>query len=677
MGKTSKSKKIKFALLALIYGISIFVLTKNDAEASSASLYLSPPLGTYSVGDTFDVSVYLNTGDNFINAVEAELRFPPGKLQVVTPSAGTSLINIWIGQPQYSNTNGSIVFRGAIPNPGVNVSRGLISTVTFRVRSVGKAVIEFSDSSKVLLNDGGGTDILSNTDGAVLDLVLPPPAGPIIVSSTHPNQSKWYAENSTEFSWTSRGPADAYSYVLNSEPLTVSDNISEGTQNEVIYQSVSDGTHYFHIKSIKDGVWGGTSHYAVNVDTTPPAQFKLVVEPKNITSEQTPVIYFATTDLYSGLSHYEIKILSLSNNGGKVALANGGNFFIETSSPYIPRLALGKYSVIVRAHDVADNVREVSGHIEVLTPIGSALSVARNIWLWLILLLIIVLLFVAYYAYRHWKEHRKIERARVMGGVNQEIIAEKIKELQELQEKYAKGVALVLLLFLLGSAHSAFAENSNPGLPSPVITTYSQAAASDEIFYVGGFEYTASSSVQIYVQNIRTGERYQFNTDTDEKGEWFYVHNDFLPSGNYELWVQAQIGDLSSAPSAKYSFVVEPTVIKFGGTRISLETIYLLVSVLLLLAIFALIIIARFHSRYATAKRAQLMREIRQMDESIKVGFAVLKNDIERELKIIHQMKLAGTIAKRELENEKIMMEDLEKVKHHIRDEIWEIRHIS
>ena len=251
-----KEKTQSTALKALIIILFVFIWSahaqKAQAEAE-ASLYLLPSSGNYAVGDTFDVSVFINTGGQYVNALQASLSFPADKLQIVSPSAGQSVISVWVGQPSYSNTGGIISFQGAIPNPGLNVRQGLISTITFRVKSTGKAIINFTDDSKVLLNDGKGTDALHSTSGAIFNLVLPPPQGPIVTSSTHPDQSRWYATDSALLEWATDEKTEYYSYILDDEPISVPDDIPEPNRQTVSYSNVPDGVHYFHIKAHREG----------------------------------------------------------------------------------------------------------------------------------------------------------------------------------------------------------------------------------------------------------------------------------------------------------------------------------------------------------------------------------------------------------------------------------------
>ena len=160
---------------AFVIAFCFLFLSADLAQATT--LTIGPAGGTFSVGSTFDVSIFVNTQGKTINALEINLQFPPDKLQVASSLAGQSIISVWTSQPRFNNQNGTILIAGGIPG-GINMSNGLITTITFRVRSVGGANIKFSDETKVLLNDGFGTEDLSQTNNGVYQLVLPPPAGP-------------------------------------------------------------------------------------------------------------------------------------------------------------------------------------------------------------------------------------------------------------------------------------------------------------------------------------------------------------------------------------------------------------------------------------------------------------------------------------------------------------------
>lgn len=80
------------------------------------------------------------------------------------------------------------------------------------------------------------------------------------------------SNNSPEFNWT---PNDAgvtdYSYVLDGNPDTIPDEISEGSSTSVTYTGVLDGIWYFHLRSMDGGNnWGPANHHWIMIDTTGP-----------------------------------------------------------------------------------------------------------------------------------------------------------------------------------------------------------------------------------------------------------------------------------------------------------------------------------------------------------------------------------------------------------------------
>lgn len=297
----------RFVTIAIVFCSLLFLAHQVEA----ASLKLGPSAGTLTVGSTFDVSVFLDTESETVNALDVALSFPPDKLQIVSPTTGQSIISVWTSQPRFNNLAGTVNLRGGLPG-GIKVSNGLVTTLTFRVRSVGQAVVRFLDDSRVLLHDGKGTDALRDTQSGIYNLILPPPQGPIVVSETHPDQARWYPNSSIILNWASDEAAGGYSYVVNDEPVDIPDDISEGAKSSVVYRDLADGTKYFHIKALRGGVWGGTTHYALNIDTTPPAEFEVKIIPGPRTSRAQPIIQFLTTDVLSGLDHYELKIVPLS-----------------------------------------------------------------------------------------------------------------------------------------------------------------------------------------------------------------------------------------------------------------------------------------------------------------------------------------------------------------------------
>ena len=385
--------KINKLLAIFVLILLVFSMLPKTAEATSASLYLSPSSGSFLVGSTFTISVFLNTEGNEINVVWADLKFPPEILQVTSPIAGTSFITDWLTPPNYSNEKGLISFRGGIPG-GISTSAGLVSSITFRTVASGIAKIKFSDESRILLNDGKGTDILTNIIDGEYQILVPPPEGPVVFSPTHPNPNVWYSDSSPTFSWEKEDGVAGFSWSFSQSPQERPDGTSEGLGTLTSFTNIQNGIWYFHIRQQKDGIWGKTSHVQVRVDTAPPKEFApRVVSYSRLIGYQT-MVYFETTDDFSGLDHYEVSIVDLNE------LESSRSFFTEEISPYkIPYKKAGKYNVIIKAVDKAGNIRESEARFRLITPLityieGKGLEIRGILfpW-WLIGILGVILVF--------------------------------------------------------------------------------------------------------------------------------------------------------------------------------------------------------------------------------------------------------------------------------------------
>ena len=353
---------MKKVLLLLIIFLALFCFRAPNVEASGASLYLSPNSGTFNIGSTFDVSIFINTGEENINAIKADLKFDPKKIQITSPTIGNSFISIWAVPPSFSNTEGYISFQGGIPSPGIKTSSGLISTITFRAIDPGETAIYSTETSQALLDDGKGTNILNSYGKGIYNITILPPEGPNVFSLTHSDQNKWHKDNNPTFLWEKEVGIVGFSYDINKDPLAVPDNQAEGTETSVSYSDLEDGVWYFHIKAKKEEIWGGTSHFLVRIDKGYPASFTIEVNPAEKTSSKQPIISFFTTDAFSGMDHFEIKVVDITiENKGKDA------FFVEANSPYLfSNLEIGSYLVIVRAYDKAGNWQDESVKVEII-----------------------------------------------------------------------------------------------------------------------------------------------------------------------------------------------------------------------------------------------------------------------------------------------------------------------
>jgi len=145
----TKISKLKiFFLLSTFY----FLLS---GSAFAAEVSFDTKTQEIKVNQLFEVSVFINTDEESINAIEGKIIFPRDLLEIKNINDGNSIINFWIEKPK-STSEGQIAFSGIIPG-GYNDSRGLIFSITFLAKKEGNGAIKFGEV-KALRNDGQGTE---------------------------------------------------------------------------------------------------------------------------------------------------------------------------------------------------------------------------------------------------------------------------------------------------------------------------------------------------------------------------------------------------------------------------------------------------------------------------------------------------------------------------------------
>jgi hypothetical protein len=333
----------------------------------AAVLRVAPAAGSYATGGTFTASVYADSSDQAMNAASVVLSFPKDTLEVVSISKTGSVFSLWPAEPSFSNAAGTVSFDGVVLNPGYTGSGGKLLTVTFRARSTGSAHVGFASAS-VLANDGSGTDILSSTGSATYTITgaqVPAPAtpastqptaqpassdfkGPVISSSTHPNQDTWYAHSAPVFSWElPSGTKEVRTLIgeLSSGTPTVS-YIPPITQKTV--DNLDDGTYYFSLRVRTAIGWSTVSRYRIRIDTTPPNSFTIVRA-----QSDTPAVVFETTDSGSGIDHYTVAIDGVTISEHVTATSSAHPYLLSM-------LSSGAHTITVTAVDVAGNTTSSS-----------------------------------------------------------------------------------------------------------------------------------------------------------------------------------------------------------------------------------------------------------------------------------------------------------------------------
>lgn len=341
-----------------IFTFAFFVMAPQFANA--ATLYFSPPSGSYAVGTTLTVGIYVSSADQAMNAASGVISFPRDKLEVTSLSKTGSIFSLWVQGPSFSNNAGTVNFEGIVLNPGFTGSSGRAITITFRSKAAGNAPLTFSSGS-VLANDGKGTNILTGMGDANFaigvvgsgapEIITPAevagtPEAPEINSLTHPDPNKWYTESSAKFSWNVPKDITAVRLLAGRIPNAIPTITYTSPIDSKDVSDLADGIWYFSARLKNSAGWGAVSHFRFQIDTEKPSRFELMEIPrKDLTDPKAKFIFDAEDDT-SGIDHYEIQI----DNESQQAWQDDGSHRYET-----PVLGPGKYTLLAKAVDKAGN----------------------------------------------------------------------------------------------------------------------------------------------------------------------------------------------------------------------------------------------------------------------------------------------------------------------------------
>lgn len=367
-------KKIR-KIFYLLISVSCFLLLIPAAGASGATLYLSPSSGSYTTGNTFLVEIKINSAGQPINAADGTLIFNSNNLEVVSISKGGSIFSLWVQEPSFSNSMNTVSFAGGKPSPGYIGAAGTIISITFRAKAAGTANVTFASGS-ILADDGRGTNVLTNMGGGTYTIsgrTITPipyeepaapgiPRLPVVYSSTHPDENKWYSNNNPEFSWELPEGITDVSFLLHENPTGDPGSGSDGLPSSTGFKDVEDGVWYFHIKFRNEYGWGEILHRKVLIDTAPPLPFEIVIDNEDDETNPTPKFIFETSDTPAGLEYYEV---FLNGKSYEIVPAEDIKNDFYRPSPLPPE----NYSAVIKAFDKAGNYSSASAVFDVL-PFG-------------------------------------------------------------------------------------------------------------------------------------------------------------------------------------------------------------------------------------------------------------------------------------------------------------------
>lgn len=351
-------------------------ITQPDQTIYNSVLGFAPNSEVIDGSSTKQIAVRLASGGEPINAVQIALSFNPKVISVQDISISNSLCQKdLMTEKAINNSLGTVTFGCGLPTPGFGYGIGTVADLVVKAVGRGESAIVFDEvNTRVLANDGLGTDVLRTTapahirvvdaesllSGAVANPAATEdgaPAAPAVFSQSHPNSALWVANRSLTFNWP-RVAGVEYLYALDQSPTSsvAAATVINSSTFEVTVDS--DGVYYFHLFARKNGKVSLPSVYKVQVDTVAPNAPEILASETSIAAGATVRFKFSSQDATSGLQEKFYSKVYLDGKEEGIRLPAG-------NEPSVVFPHSGRYVVEVRAFDNAGNFSDASTTITV------------------------------------------------------------------------------------------------------------------------------------------------------------------------------------------------------------------------------------------------------------------------------------------------------------------------
>jgi hypothetical protein len=388
-----------------------FLISLPLFSVLAADLYILPSSKDLNVGDNLNISVYVDSLDQAMNAVSFTISYPEDLLKFVSLSKSGTIINLWVQEPK--GGNGEVLAEGVVLNPGFAGTRGKILNITFKALNSGKADISFV-SGAVLANDGFGTNILKNMKGGSYNIrkvsiekpsisYLPTPK---ITSPTHPDQEKWYNNNNPVFEWELPEGVTEVRVLYGKNPDAIPTVRYSPPISKRNLTDIPDGTYWFSVQFIGEGIESNVGRFKFNIDTKPP-----ILEEFSLGLADTNSIKFKikAKDELSGIDRIDIY---LDNN---LILSTSTDVFENV----IKNVEPGRHIFKGVIYDKAENSIQKEEIINIPQPtVKTEIVVQKDYTLYFILLFVLILLIIIaliIYLTKHRVEiiHKEIRKEKI------------------------------------------------------------------------------------------------------------------------------------------------------------------------------------------------------------------------------------------------------------------------
>lgn len=379
----------------LLFSIFCFLFS-SPAYASDATLYLSPPAGTYTVNDHAMIRVFVSSDGAPVYGVEGVLAFDPLKMQVVSVSHEASALTSWPTPPSFDNEKGEIYFGGVLSTSTV-LERGHVFSIVITPLRAEDFRLSFTSGAAILAGDGTGgnivstlksgdytgiprgeyvasealySSVLSEYGASSTPLVTTGEEGDetrvdtenitdngevlgtstkkeIISSSSHPDQNAWYALGTSTISWEMPADVTRVRLALNKKPEGEGLVPYNAPTSEKVLTRLPEGIQYVHLtREWSDGHTDGAT-YRIQTDITAPSGLIFTEKPREDAADPRVVFFASATDTLSGIDRFEFVI----DSGTPLTWIPD-----ETGEYRTPALSPGAHEILARAVDKAGNV---------------------------------------------------------------------------------------------------------------------------------------------------------------------------------------------------------------------------------------------------------------------------------------------------------------------------------
>ncbi|MCB9803660.1 hypothetical protein H6763_02410 [Candidatus Nomurabacteria bacterium] len=329
----------------------ILLMVFPSTAFAAASLFLDTPSKTVYRTASFTVTVNVNSGGQPTNSYQARVTYDSNMILPISATSSGTICTLFIVNPTLTASEATVTC--GLANPGYSGSAGRLMNLTFSAAKAGTTTLNIDNgSSKILANDGLGTNVMGSSSGLTINIIERPPSAVVIPTPTITSEigesGTWTSADQIVMKWNKPTGATKFSFLLttdkNAKPsLDPAKLVSDLTTT---LKDLAEGEYYFKVVASNGEEFSDIATYTFNVDRSSPESLDLVIQPSAENPIDTaPIIGFNATDKGSGISRYSISI-------------DGGDFFDSTPPYSFEEITGGEHTITVRAYDLTGNFTE-------------------------------------------------------------------------------------------------------------------------------------------------------------------------------------------------------------------------------------------------------------------------------------------------------------------------------